>query len=394
MTMERVVVVGGGQAALQLAVSLRQKCDAMSITLVCAEQHLPYMRPPLSKGLMKGETTAADLPFRSSDYFRDENITLVSGKPVTAISLGEKSVELISGDRLVFDKLVLATGARARKLGCEGAQLSNIFELRTLDDAFAIVDVLPCVSNVCVVGGGFIGLEFAAVAAKAGKRVTVLEAGDRLMSRALSPAMSQWYLDLHRSHGVDVRLGQSVTAFEGAEGRVRTACLSDGTSVVADLVVVGVGVVANQEIAAAAGIEIGDGILVDAYLQASVQNVFAIGDCARFSTPFAPAPIRLESVQNAVDQAKYLAGRFAGNPEPYVTVPWFWSEQYDAKLQIAGLLHSYDESRIVGERQSGSFSVEHYAGGNLVAVESINDVRSHLGARKRMLGALEGTPSI
>ncbi|KXV05846.1 hypothetical protein CR51_12450 [Caballeronia megalochromosomata] len=386
--MEKIVVVGGGQAALQLVVSLRQMSEGPSITLVCAEQHLPYMRPPLSKGLMKGDTAATDLPFRSEDYFRTENIALVSGTPAKKIDLSEKAVDLASGERLGFDRLVLATGARARKLSCDGVGLSNIFELRTLDDAFAIVDALPDVRNVCVVGGGFIGMEFAAVAAKAGKRVTVLEASDRLMARALSPSMSQWFLDLHRRHGVDVRLGQSVAAFEGAQGKVRAACLADGTSLSTDLVVVGVGVGANQELAEAAGLAVQDGIVVDAHLQASVQDVFAIGDCARFPTPFAPALVRLESVQNAVDQAKYLAGAFAGKPQPYIAVPWFWSEQYEAKLQIAGLLHGYNESRVVGERDGGSFSVEHYADGRLVAVESINDVRTHLAARKRLLSEL------
>lgn len=391
MTMERIVVIGGGQAALQLAVSLRQKLETLPITLVSDEAHLPYMRPPLSKGLMKGETAAEDLFFRSSDFFRSENITLLSGAPAAVIDASQKMVALASGERIAFDKLVLATGARARRLGCEGARLANIFELRTLDDALAIGGVLASARNVCVVGGGFIGLEFAAVAAKAGKRVTVLEAGNRLMSRALSPLMSQWFLDLHRKHGVDVRLEQSVVAFEGAEGKVAAASLSDGTSLAAELVVVGVGVVANQELAETAGIKVQDGIIVDAHLRTSLPDVYAIGDCARFTTPFAPVPVRLESVQNAVDQAKYLAGAFADKQGPYVAVPWFWSEQFEAKLQIAGLLNGYDDSRFIGKPDEDSFSVEYYSNSRLVAVDSVNDARTHIVARKRIQNELFGT---
>jgi 3-phenylpropionate/trans-cinnamate dioxygenase ferredoxin reductase subunit len=349
------------------------------------------MRPPLSKGLLKGETAAADLTFRTEDFFRDSNVRLVCNEQAAAIHTAAKAVELGSGERMEFDKLVLATGARARRLNCDGARLGNILELRTLDDAFAIADVLSEAKNICVVGGGFIGLEFAAVAAKAGKTVTVLEAGDRLMARALSTQMSGWFLDLHQRNGVDVRLKQSVIAFEGTEGKVRSIELLGGTSIAADLVVVGVGVVANQELAEAGGLRVNDGILVDAHLQTSCQNVFAIGDCARFPTPFSSAPVRLESVQNAVDQAKYLANSFAGKEGGYRAVPWFWSEQYDTKLQIAGLLSGYDESRVIGDPRTAPFSIEHYTAGRLTAVESINDVRTHLGARKALSSAVSAT---
>ncbi len=390
MIMEKTVIIGGGQAALQLALSLRQNFEGMPITLICDEPHLPYMRPPLSKGFLKGETAAADLPFRSEDFFSSENITVMSGTAASKIHLHEKSVELATGERAGFGRLVLATGARARRLGCDGADLANIHQLRTLADALTILQALPSARNVCVVGGGFIGLEFAAIAAKSGKSVTVLEAGNRLMARAVSPFLSEWFLELHRQQGVDVRFGHVVSAFEGNGGKVTAAYLSDGTVLPTDLVVVGVGVVANQELAEAAGIDVKDGILVDAHMRTSARDVFAIGDCARFPTPFAPTPVRLESVQNAVDQAKYLAAAIAGKPDPYATVPWFWSEQFSAKLQIAGLLDVHDENRVIGDPSSGSFSVEYHAEGRLLAVESVNDVRSHLAARKRILPAPVG----
>lgn len=381
--MDRTVIIGGGQAAAQLAISLRQKAPDMALTLVCGEPHLPYMRPPLSKGLLKGETTAADLPFRDADFYGAERIDLRLGCTATGLDAAGKTVTLDGSQTLAFDRLVLATGTRARQLACAGADLAGIHSLRSLEDALSIAQALSGAQRVCVIGGGFIGLEFASAAAGAGKEVTVVEAGPRLMGRAVSPEMSQWFLDLHRANGVTVHLGTGVDSFVGLDGRVGAVRLTDGSESVADLVVVGVGVLANDALAGAAGLSVDGGIVVDGYLRASAPDIYAIGDCARFPSRSAPFPVRLESVQNAVDQAKYLGNALFAPDAPYAAVPWFWSEQFGAKLQIAGLLTEWDDVRRIETAGSASFSLEFYSGSALVAVESVNDPRTHLAARKR-----------
>lgn len=383
MTAGRVVVVGGGQAGFQFTASLRAGGFAGEIALVCEEPHLPYMRPPLSKVFMKGEAEPADLPFRNAIFFREERIHLRLGSAVSAIDRARRQVFLASGEGLGYDRLVLATGASPRRLACEGAKLANVLCLRSLDDAAAIRDALPVASQVAVIGGGFIGLEFAAVASKLGKRVTVIEAGDRLMARGLSSWMSDWFLALHRRHGVDVRLRTGVAGIEAGTGRTAAVRLHDGTAVPADLVVVGIGVAPNVALAVDAGLAVDDGILVDAMLTTSDPAVFAIGDCARFPTPHTERPVRLESVQNAVDQAKFLAAAFSGHSGRYRAVPWFWTEQFEAKLQMAGLCTGHDQMRLSGD-PLGSFSVEYFRDGQLVAVDSVNDARSHLAARRRL----------
>ncbi len=382
--MARSVILGGGQAAAQLAISLRQAAAELEITIISDEAHLPYMRPPLSKGLLKGETTAADLPFRDAVFYAEDGIDLRLSTRAVALDLPTRQVTLSDGVTLDFDTLTFATGTRPRMLTCPGSDLGGIHSLRTLDHALAIAEHLGSARRVAVVGGGFIGLEFASVAAKAGKDVTVIEAGERLMGRAVSPEMSKIFLDLHRANGVEVRLEAGVTGFSGVGGQVAAVQITDGTEIAADLVVVGVGVHANDELARDAGLTCDAGILVDERLQTSAPGVYAIGDCARFPTPRSATPVRLESVQNAVDQAKYLGASCFAPQGPYAAVPWFWSEQFNAKLQIAGLLSAWDDCRWIGDPPGASFSIEFYAAGKLVAVESVNDPRTHLRARKAL----------
>ncbi len=381
---QKVVIVGGGQAGLQTAATLRNKGFDGTISLIAEESHLPYMRPPLSKGFLRGGCDEAALRFRQEDYFTSHRIDLHLGTKAVAIDRSNRAICLYGGERIVFDKLVLATGARVRMLPLDGAHLRNVAHFRTLDDARQIAQSLPSATNIAVIGGGFIGLEVAAAAAQVGRSVTIIEMADRLMARAVSPLISAHFLALHEEHGVDVRLNARLDALihDGCEARgVR---LADGREISAELVVVGIGVIPNSELAGAAGLTVADGIVVDEHLQTLDPDVFAIGDCARFPAHYAEAPIRLESVQNAVDQAKTVAANIMTTPTAFKAVPWFWTEQFSAKLQMAGLCGGYDNCLYRGETKTGTFSIEYYRAGRLIAVDSINDPAGHLAARKQL----------
>jgi 3-phenylpropionate/trans-cinnamate dioxygenase ferredoxin reductase subunit len=377
-----IVVIGAGQAALQLALSLRMAGVTEAVTLIGDEPHPPYSRPPLSKAFLKGSAEKADLILRPPEWFAQNGVTLMTGRRVISIDPGPRRLETDRG-RIAYGKLVLATGTRPRLLPNLPPETRNLIYLRGLDDAERVAALLPGVGRVAVVGGGFIGLEFAAAMRAMGRDVTLIEAASRLMARAVSEPLSDWFRDLHLRHGVDLRLGARLHSVTCDGDRATVLRLEDGASIPADLVLAGVGVVPNDDLARAAGIVTANGIAVDGNLQTSIPGIFAIGDCASF--PLADGRrIRLESVQNAVDQAKHLATILQGGRAHYAAVPWFWSDQYDAKLQIAGLLHGGTAVVARPDPRASGFSIEHHCGGRLVCVESVNEARRHLQARKAL----------
>ena len=381
--MSAVVIVGTGQAGFQVAASLRDGGFTDPIVMVGDEEALPYQRPPLSKAYLDGKADEETLSLRPASFFAEHGIDLRAGETVTAIDREARAVALGSGGRLAYRHLVLATGAHNRPLPVPGIELDGVLQLRTLPDAAELKRRLAGVRHAVVVGAGFIGLEFAAVAAARGIGVTVFEATDRPMSRALSREMSAFFLARHEAAGIGFVLGGAVDAILGTENRVTGVETLDGRHFPADLVLVGIGVIPNVDLAREAGLEIGNGIVVDETLLTSDPDISAIGDCAYHPSRFAHGgSARVESVQNAVDQAKCVAARLTGRPTPYDAVPWFWSDQGPLKLQIAGLASPHDEAVVRGDPASGAFSVFCFGGGGLVGVESVNRPADHMVARR------------
>jgi len=388
-----VVIVGGGQAGLQAADSLRAGGYAGTIDIVADEPGTPYQRPPLSKDYLVPGKDAAPLPLRGPGFLAAKDIVLHDGVAAVAIERGGRHVVLADGRRLGYDHLVLATGAANRRLTCDGADLPGIHGLKTLPDAEALNAELPAARSVVVVGAGFIGLEFAAAARSHGAEVTVLEFAPRPMGRALTAVTADWFAASHARTGVRLRLNEGIERFEaGPDGRVAAAVSTAGERYAADLVVVGIGVVPNDQLAAAAGLETANGIVVDETLRTSDPAVLAVGDCASFPSVHTGTRIRLESVQNATDQGRHAAGTImgstimagtnTGSPEAYRDLPWFWSAQGSLRLQIAGLSAPGDRTVVTGDPEAGKFSVLCYRDGLLAAVESVDQPGEHIAARK------------
>jgi NADPH-dependent 2,4-dienoyl-CoA reductase/sulfur reductase-like enzyme len=386
-----VVIAGAGQAGFQTAASLRQDGFDSRIIMVGDEPGLPYQRPPLSKAYLMGKTSAEALTFRPEKFFADNRIELIAQTRVTAIDRTNKRVSLSGGGAVEYDHLVLALGAHNRALPIPGADLDGVFGLRTLADADAIGAMLADAQEVVVAGAGFIGLEFAAVASALGKSVHVLELADRTMARAISPEMSRLFAEAHASWGVHIDFGQGLARVDGERGRVCGIETTDGRKRPADIVVFGIGVLPNVAIAAEAGLDIDNGIKVDAELLTSDPTISAIGDCASFPSPFAAGHIRLESVQNAADQGRAVAARLIGKSTPYAAVPWFWSDQRDLKLQIAGLSMGTDRTVVAGDAAERRMSVLCFRRDKLIAVESVNRGSDHVAARKLFA---RGTPAL
>jgi len=379
------VVIGGGHGGSQAAASLRSEGYAGGLTLLTAERDLPYQRPPLSKAFLK-DAHHDLLPLRPESFYTKNNVDLRLGTEASAVDLRERVVRLTDGGSVPFDKVILATGARPRLPRINGIDLAGVATLRHADDARALRDRLNAAANVVVVGGGFIGLEIAATARLLGKTVTVLEAADRLMGRAASPEISRHFLTLHQAWGTDVRLMTGVGAIIGEGGKVVAVETAAGDRIPAELAVIGIGVLPNVELAQAAGAAIDNGIVVDDIMQTNVPEILAIGDVVAFDHWEIGRRIRLESVQNAVDQGKVVAANLVGKPHPYRDVPWFWSDQGDVKLQMVGLANDTTRSVMRGTPESGAFSVFHYARDRLVAVDSVNRGGDHMVGR-RLLGA-------
>jgi 3-phenylpropionate/trans-cinnamate dioxygenase ferredoxin reductase component len=393
-----VIVVGAGQAAAQLCLSLRAGGFRDRILVIGAERFPPYQRPPLSKKFLTERRAPDTLLLRPETLWRDQGIELMLGTTAAALDLKRRSLSTVDeqqlAQELTYGTLVLATGTRARDLTIPGSALAGVFSLRSIDDVHRLRPALDAAGRIVIVGGGYIGLEVAAVMRQEGREVMVLEAENRLLKRVTGLEMSAFFEKLHRERGVDIRLGARLAAVTG-DGAVSGVGLADGTVIAADVVLLAVGAQANDDLARSAGIPCRDGILVDTLARTSVPGAYAIGDCTRFPSGRFGRQVRLESVQNAIDQAKTAASSILGTPRPYDPVPWFWSDQYEIKLQMAGLSDGYDHAEVVGDRaiaredgrkrpDAPRFSVEYRAQGRLVAVDAVNDARAHMTSRRRI----------
>jgi 3-phenylpropionate/trans-cinnamate dioxygenase ferredoxin reductase subunit len=400
MRSDGVVIVGAGQAGFQVAASLRAEGYEGPIALIGDEPNLPYQRPPLSKGFMAGKQNIESTALRPVAFYESHRIDLITGAKVTGIDRVGRSVTIASGRALRrslrYDALVLAVGASNRTLPVKGAELDGVCYLRTDSEAVDIQQRLERARDIVVVGGGFIGLELAAAARTLGKAVRVLEVQSRLMPRVVSPILSDFYRDLHTSQGVGISLDVALSEIAGHQGKVSEIVLSDGSVCPADLVLVGIGVVPNIDLARDAGLSVSNGIVVDERLRTEDESVYGIGDCANhpnpFANPFAGGRARIESVQNAVDQAKCVAAAIVGRADIYSAVPWFWTDQFDIKLQMAGLSSGHSQVVTRGEPESRKFSVFYFRDGRLAAVDSINRPGDHLAGRKLIGAGIEITP--
>ena len=388
-----IVIVGAGHGGVQAAASLREEGFAGRIALVGDEAEIPYHRPPLSKAYLKGEVDLGGLALRAEAFFHEHRIDLVFGAKAQHIERIEHSLKLESGVSLGYDKLILATGARARELKVPGADFSNVHALRTVRDAVAIRAELGQGKRVVIIGAGFIGLEIAATAQKLGGEVTVLEIADRVMGRAVSPTLSAFFADAHRAFGARLLLATGVAAIHGEGGRASAVETTSGERLPADVVVAGVGIVAEDALARRAGLDCENGVVVDNTMTTSDPDIYAIGDCAYFPSRQLRSRVRLESVQNATDQAKCAAKAILGRPAPYEALPWFWSDQGDLKLQIAGLSHGVDAWTTRGDPASRAFSVFGFKDGALSVVESVNKGGDHMAARRIIAAGLPVTPA-
>jgi 3-phenylpropionate/trans-cinnamate dioxygenase ferredoxin reductase subunit len=376
-----VIIAGAGHAGFQLAASLRQNGFAERIALVNDEGHLPYQRPPLSKAYLKGTGGPDSLMFRPEKFYHDQNVDLIADR-ATAIDRAARKVTLASGTALEYGHLVLATGARNRLLDIPNANLDRVRYLRTLDDSEMLRSLMASSQRVIVIGAGFIGLEFAATARAKGLEVDVVELAARVMARAVTAEISEFSQARHTVAGIRIHFGVQVTSIENDGGRVTGVSLSDGRHLPADLVVVGVGVLPNVELAAEAGLPVAAGIIVDEFLLTADPNVSAIGDCALYASPRFGGSLRLESVQNATDHARCVAARLTGDAKPYDGLPWFWSDQGPDKLQMVGLTTGYDEVVVRGDRTAGAFSAFCYKAGRLLGIESVNRAGDHMFGRR------------
>jgi len=384
MTERGVVIIGAGHAGFQVAASLRQNGFAGPVVMVNDEAHLPYQRPPLSKAYIKGTTGRESLFFRPEKFYAEQKITLVSDRAVS-IDRAARKVSLASGAALHYGHLVLATGARNRLLDIPNANLPGVRYLRILDESDALRASLPSHRRVVIIGAGFIGLEFAATARIKGLEVDVIELAGRVMARAVTAEVSDYFQNRHLAAGIRVHLGVQATGIEGEGGKLTGVSLSDGRHLPADLVVVGVGVLPNVELAGKAGLPVASGIIVNAHLLTPDPDISAIGDCALFASPRFGGSLRLESVQNATDHARCVAARLTGDDRAYDGQPWFWSDQGEDKLQIAGLTTGYDRVVLRGEPSQGAFSAFCYRGEKLLGIESVNRAGDHMFGR-RLLG--------
>ncbi|MBR1123779.1 FAD-dependent oxidoreductase [Bradyrhizobium lablabi] len=385
MTAGPVVIVGAGHAGFQLAASLRQSGFDGRIALLNDEGHLPYQRPPLSKAYLKGTGGPDTLMFRPEKFYHDQHIDLIVDRAVS-IDRAARKVALASGAPLAYGHLVLATGARNRLLDIPNANLEAVRYLRTLDESEALRHRLTAGQRVVVIGAGFIGLEFAATARAKGLEVDVIELGVRVMARAVTAEISEYFQLKHTAAGIRIHLGVQVTSIESDGDKVTGVSLNDGRHIPADLVVVGVGVLPNVELAAEAGLPVASGIIVNDHLLTADENISAVGDCALYASHRFGGSLRLESVQNATDHARCVAARLTGKTEIYDGMPWFWSDQGPDKLQMVGLTTGYDRVVVRGDREQGQFSVFCYKSGQLVGIESVNRAGDHMFGR-RLLGA-------
>lgn len=387
MNTDRVVIVGAGHASVQVCASLRQDGWSGEILLIGDEPSLPYQRPPLSKAVLAGESTLEDLLIRKPEFYEKEQVACHRGR-VTAINREAETVKLREGETLGYDKLVLCTGARPRPLDIPGANISGVHYLRDAADTEAIRGRLAGTDRAVIIGAGYIGLEAAASLRKLGVAVTVLELAERVLQRVTAPEISAFYDRVHREEGVDLRVGVGVAAIEG-EDTVSGVRLADGELIAADLVIIGIGVVPNVELAQDAGLAVDNGIVIDAQGRTDDPNIFAAGDCATYVDTRYDRRLRLECVSSAVEQAKVVAATICGKDKTISALPWFWSDQFDLKLQIAGLSTGYDEIVLRGAPDAGrSFACFYLAEGRLIAADCVNRAQEFMFSRRAIAEGL------
>ncbi|MDG1417481.1 MAG: FAD-dependent oxidoreductase [Maricaulis sp.] len=390
---ETVLILGAGQAGGQCAASLRRSGFTGQVILAGDEQHPPYQRPPLSKAYLSGEVTQDRLWLQSPETWQEQSVELRLGANATRITTATKCVSFENGPDQHYSHLVLATGSRVRPLPVVGADLDGVRYLRNIADVDALkVDFAPG-KRIAVIGGGYIGLEAASVARKLGARPIVIEAMDRLLARVATPPLSDFYLKAHRAHDVEVRLTTTVEALRGINGRVSAVLLGDGSEIACDSVLVGIGVLPNQEIAAEAGLNVENGIVTDENCQTSDPTIYAIGDCANGINRVYHRRMRLESVPNAIEQAKLAAATICKQPSPKPETPWFWSDQFDFKLQSAGIVTGVDKTIVRGDPANGSFALFHLAAGHLIAADAVNDPPSFMAAKMMIANGAAPDPA-
>ncbi|KQI67965.1 pyridine nucleotide-disulfide oxidoreductase [Loktanella sp. 3ANDIMAR09] len=388
--MRRIVIIGGGQAASALIAKLVAEKSDDRITLVCAEPRLPYQRPPLSKAYLLGEMAEDRLYFRPAAWYDEHGIDVRLNSRADSIDKAAKTVTLDGGEVLAYDDLVLTTGAHPRTLPAAiGGTLGNVFAVRDLDDADAMEPAFVAGARALIVGGGYIGLEAAAVAAKRGVSVTLVEAADRILQRVAAPETSDFFRELHRAHGVDIREGVGLSALTG-DDVVTGATLSDGTTLDIDFAIAGVGIAPATILAEGAGLVIDNGIATDVHGRTSDPHIWAAGDCA--SAPYRDGRVRIESVGNAIDQAEIVAHNLLGRPVTYTPKPWFWSDQYDVKLQIAGLNTGYTDLHV--RDVDGARSHWYYRGDTLLAIDSLSDTRAYMVGKRLIEAGKSPAPAV
>ena len=391
MTQKTVLIIGAGQAAAQTAASLRQGGFDGSITIVGDEPSLPYQRPPLSKAYLKGDLEQERLYFKNSEWYAAENVEVLTETKVISVDVKANTTKTNTGKTISFDHLVFATGSRNRQLPMEGADLENVFGLRDLADVDALRPHVGEDKKLVIIGAGYIGLETAAVAKTLGTDVTVLELADRVLARVTSPIISAFYENLHNRHGVSIKTACSTSSINEKDGKVENVTLSTGEVLPCDALLIGIGILPNIQIAKDAGVECEDGILVDETGRTNLPNVYAAGDCAkRLIQPYGRMG-RLESVHNAIEQGKQVAAAILGKLAPKLDCPWFWSDQYNIKLQIAGLSTDYDNLVIRGDEKSEKFSVFYFKNDVLIAADAINSPPEFMTA-KRLITAQAKVP--
>lgn len=377
------LIIGAGHGGAQAAVQLRQLGFAGSIAMIGDEPEIPYERPPLSKDFLAGEKEFARMLIRPESFWAERNVVMLTGKRVTAVDAAARTVTTDGGEVFGYGDLIWATGGAPRKLTCQGHDLAGIHAIRTRADVELLKSELAATNRVAIVGGGYIGLEAAAVLTKLGKQVVVLEAMDRVLARVAGEVLSRFYEAEHRAHGVTIRTGVMVAGISGSNGRASGVILADGETISADMVIVGIGIIPAVEpllaAGAAGGVNAPGGVDVDDHCRTSLPHIFAIGDCAAHDNSFAGgAHIRLESVQNANDMATTVARLLTGNPKPYHAVPWFWSNQYDLRLQTVGLSTGFDNAVLRGDPAARAFSLVYLKAGRVIALDCVNAVRDYV----------------
>lgn len=391
---QHCIIVGGSHAAAQVVSSLRLNKWEGKITLVSADNFLPYHRPPLSKAYLSGEKNLEEIMIRPPNFYERSEVEAILGTRVTAIDRANKKVHLDNHTDLSYTKLVLTTGAKVRKINVPGHNLPGVFYLRDLNDVDHIREFVGHAKNVAIIGGGYIGLEAASALRGLNMNVTVLEALPRVLQRVTAPEVSAFYTRVHSEEGVNILTNASVQSIDG-DYKVKSVTTADGQTIPADLVIVGIGIIPDIEIAEQAGLEINNGLVVDEFGRTSDHDILAAGDCTYHYNPIYDISLRLESVQNATDQSRVVANTICGKLEPYKALPWFWSDQYDLKLQIAGLSQGFDQVVIRGSTESGrSFACFYYKEGQLIAVDAVNRPKEFMASKKALAEKRNANPEL